>query len=170
MIHNFSLQQELHTLYSNHHGWLYRWLCHKLNDTHDAADLAHDTFIRLIVFRQKRNLKDKPRALLTCIAKGLIIDHWRRQDIRQAYLDTIAHLPEPSVPSPETRLAILEALYQIDDMLCSMPPQTRAIFLLAQLDGLSYQEIAKRSGVSLATVKRHMRKAFIACLSAIESV
>lgn len=167
---NFSLQHELHALYNDHHGWLYQWLRHKLNDTHDAADLAHDVFLRLIVFRQKRSLTDKPRALLTCIAKGLIIDHWRRQDIKQAYLDTVAHLPEPSMPSPETGLLILEALYKIDDMLDSMPARTRNIFLLAQLDGMPYQEIAERTGISLTTVKRHMRKAFIACLSVAESV
>ncbi len=162
-----ALQHELHSLYNNHHSWLYRWLRHRLGDTSDAADLAHDTFMRIIVSRRTYNLNGEPRALLTHIAKGLVIDHWRRQDIERAYLDTIAYLPESNVPSPETSFLILEALCRIEAMLCSMPTRTREIFLLAQLDNLTYQEIAERTGTTLVTVKRHMRKAFIACLSVV---
>ena len=29
-------------LYSDHHGWLQRWLKFRLNNAYDAADLAHD--------------------------------------------------------------------------------------------------------------------------------
>jgi RNA polymerase sigma-70 factor (ECF subfamily) len=62
-------------------------------------------------------------------------------------------------------MLILEALYRVEAMLRSLPARTRAIFLLAQLDGLTYQQIADQSGVSLVTVKRHMRSAFAACLA-----
>ncbi|WP_439645857.1 sigma factor [Methylobacillus glycogenes] len=41
-------QQALHSLYSNHHGWLYGWLKRKLGDAGDAADLAQDTFVRIL--------------------------------------------------------------------------------------------------------------------------
>ncbi|MBO3274253.1 sigma-70 family RNA polymerase sigma factor [Pseudomonas schmalbachii] len=160
----FAPQREIHALYSNHHGWLYGWLRGKLGNACDAADLAHDTFVRLMQSRRTQ-FGDEPRALLTHIAKALVVDHWRRQDVERAYLDAIAHLPEPETPSPETRLLILEALYRIEAMLRGLPEQTREIFLLAQLDGLAYREIAERLGTSLITVKRHMRKAFLACLA-----
>ncbi len=94
-----------------------------------------------------------------------MIDRWRRQDIEQAYLESIAHLPEPEVPSPETRLLILESLCRIEALLAGMPGKTRQAFLLSQLEGLGYAEIATRLGVSLASVKRYMRDAFLACLS-----
>ncbi len=32
---------------------------------------------------------DEPRVLLTHIAKGLVIDHWRRQSIERAYLEAL---------------------------------------------------------------------------------
>lgn len=158
--------QQVHILYINHHGWLYGWLRRKLGNACDAADLAHDTFVRVMTSRRlPAQLGDEPRALLTHIAKGLVIDHWRRQDVERAYLDALASLPEQEVPSPETRLLILEALYRIDAMLRSLPARTRDVFLLAQLDGLTYQQIADRLGTSLITVKRHMRSAYAACLA-----
>lgn len=158
--------QKFHTLYTDHHSWLYGWLRRKLGNTCDAADLAHDTFLRLMVSRRlPTQLGEEPRALLTHIAKGLVIDHWRRQDIENAYLEALAHLPAPEMPSPEARLLILEALCRVEAMLRSLPPRTREIFLLAQLDGLTYQQIADKLATSLITVKRHMRSAFAACLT-----
>ena len=156
---------KIHTLYSDHHGWLQSWLNFKLGNQHDAADIAHDTFIRLITGARPLNkLGDEPRGLLTHIARHLVIDHWRRQDVERAYLAAVAQLPEAEVPSPEMRLLILEALQRIETMLSNLPSVTRDIFLLAQLDGLVYQQIAEQQHVSLATVKRHMSKAFLACL------
>jgi RNA polymerase sigma factor (sigma-70 family) len=159
-------QQQVTSLYRDHHGWLQGWLRGKLGDSFTAADLAHDTFVRLLVSRWRAvQPGEQPRALLTHIAKGLLVDHWRRQDVERAYLDALAHLPEPEAPSPEARLLILEALCRIDAMLRALPPRTREVFLLAQVDGLAYADIADRLGTSLATVKRHMRTAFAACLA-----
>ncbi|WP_131107473.1 sigma-70 family RNA polymerase sigma factor [Pseudomonas sp. Sample_10] len=160
-----SLNQQVHHLYSEHHGWLQSWLHRKLGNRCDAADLAHDTFLRLLTRQVVKPLGSEPRALLTHIAKGLVIDCWRRQDIERAYLETIAHLPAAEVPSPETRLLILETLWRIEALLRELPAVTRETFLLSQIEGLTYAQIATRLNVSLITVKRHMRTAFIACLS-----
>ncbi|MBD8122588.1 sigma-70 family RNA polymerase sigma factor [Pseudomonas lutea] len=160
-----ALNLHVQNLYCEHHGWLHRWLDRKLGNTSDAADLAHDTFVRLLTRQSATSFGAEPRALLTHIAKGLVIDRWRRQDVERAYLDTIAHLPEPEVPSPETRWLILEALYRIDAMLSAMPDKARRAFLMSQLDGMTYSQIAEALDVSLITVKRYMRDAFLACLS-----
>ena len=154
----------IESLYCEHHGWLHGWLNRKLGNASDAADLAHDTFIRLLS-KPTRSFGSEPRALLTHIAKGLVVDRWRRQDVERAYLESIAHLPEPEVPSPETRWLILEALYRIDAMLREMPARVRQTFLLSQIDGLTYAQIAEQLEGSLITVKRGMREAFLACLS-----
>lgn len=166
MAHTDMAHTDIHHLYTDHHGWLRGWLGKKLGCSEAAADVAQDTFIRLLTRRRGSLEQDQePRALLTHIARCLVIDHWRRQDVERAYLETLAHLPEAETPSPETHWQILEALYQIEAMLRTLPPLTREVFLLAQLDGLKYAEIARHTGVSLPTVKRHMRNAFIACLS-----
>lgn len=160
------VQREIHALYTAHHSWLYGWLRSKLGNTGDAADLAHDTFLRVMLWqRAPSQLGDAPRAFLTHIAKGLVVDHWRRMDVERAFLDAITHLPEPLAPSPEVRYIMLEALYRIEAMLRGLPSQTREIFLMSQLDGMIYADIALKLNVSLVTVKRHMRTAFIACLS-----
>nr|WP_039920443.1 sigma-70 family RNA polymerase sigma factor [Thauera phenylacetica] len=157
-----AIQQQVHALYSDHHGWLHGWLRRKLGCTHRAADLAHDTFVRLLTSRMPARL-DEPRAYLSTIARGLVIDHWRRREIEQAWLDTLAALPEAQAPSPEQRLTILEALIAVDQALEELPAAVRQAFLWAQLEGLTCPQIAQRLGVSLATAERYVAKALRRC-------
>lgn len=154
-------------LYRDHHGWLSMWLRKKLGNSFDAADLAHDTFVRLISAR-RHDAGPEPRALLTHIAKGLVVDHWRRRALEDAYLAALACLPAREAPSPEVRAQILETLHAIDATLRTLPAKTRSIFLLSQFEGMTYADIALRERVSLATVKRHMQRALTACLIAYQ--
>jgi RNA polymerase sigma factor (sigma-70 family) len=156
-------------LYRDHHSWLSVWLRKKLGNSFDAADLAHDTFVRLMAGRRKESAGAEPRALLTHIAKGLVVDHWRRRALEDAYLAVLAQLPAPEAPSPQARALILETLHAIDAALRSLPARTREIFLLSQFDGMGYAEIAQSRRLSLSTVKRHMQTALTACLIAYQA-
>lgn len=153
----------LTSLYRDHHGWLKGWLRRKLGNAHDAADLAHDTFLRIVAARNALTIEE-PRKYLATIANGLVIDRFRRRSIEAAWLETLAARPEPLAVSPETRALILETLFAIDRMLDEMGPRARAIFLLAQFEGLNYAAIGERLGVSVTTVKKHLARALAQCL------
>ncbi|MBV7536846.1 sigma-70 family RNA polymerase sigma factor [Duganella sp. sic0402] len=159
-------RQQAGTLYNEHHAWLATWLSRKLHCRSLGADLAHDTFLRILGSRLPLDLRE-PRAYLTTIAKGLLNNHLRRQQLELAYLEALAGMPEPAQPSPEERLAVLETLSEIDRILDRLPAKARQVLLLAQLDGLSYDEIAKLLEISLSTVKRHMLLALQRCLKAL---
>ena len=148
----------LTSLYRDHHGWLSGWLRRKLGNAHDAADLAHDTFLRIIAARNALTIKE-PRAFLTTIAQRVLASHFRRHYLEQAWLDAIAGQPELSAPSEETRALWLETLCEIDRLLNTLTPAVRRAFLLSQLDGLSHAQIAAELSISIATVKRHIVKA-----------
>lgn len=147
--------QEVQTLYTDHHGWLLGWLRYRLGCSEQAADLAQDTFLRVLVKREAYTVRT-PRAYLSTIARGLVADLFRRQDIERAYLAVLATLPEPEVPSPETRALMLEALHAIDAMLNGLKPKVREAFLLSQMEGLTYAEIAQRLGITKRSVSNYM--------------
>ncbi|WP_238926730.1 sigma-70 family RNA polymerase sigma factor [Achromobacter xylosoxidans] len=150
-------------LYSDHHGWLQNWLRRRLGNAFDAADLAHDTFLRVL-----RNLEPvrEPRAYLATIAHGLMVNHWRRQDLERAYRDTLATVADTLAPSPEEGALLLDALCELDALLNQLNPKARAAFLLAHLEGHTYLEIAERLEVSERMVKKYMAQAMLHCLTA----
>lgn len=162
----FALQQEVETLYSDHHGWLYAWLRRRLGCSHNAADLAHDTYLRVIA-SGRAPAPDHARPYLMQIAKGLVIDRHRRRLIEHAYLEALAQQPEELAPSPEDRAIALQGLLRIDAMLVRLAPKVRETFFLSQFGELTYSEIAARLGISVATVRKYMLKAMEACFAAL---
>ncbi len=149
-------------LYRGHHGWLHGWLRKKLGCSHRAADLMHDTFVRVLAREVPLTIRE-PRAYLTTIANGLVLNHYRRSRIEQAWLDALTLLPEPLAPSPETQAIMIETLIQLDRLLDGLPRLVREAFLLSQLDGLRQSEIATRLGISVPTVKRYIARALAQC-------
>ncbi|WP_440468137.1 sigma-70 family RNA polymerase sigma factor [Pseudomonas sp. YH-1] len=153
---------DVQSLYSDHHGWLHNWLRGRLGNAADAADLAQDTFLRVLL-RPERVELHTPRAFLRTVARGLVIDHWRRQELERAYLDSIAHLPEAQVPSAEDRHNILQLLENIARLLDGLKPKVRKAFLLAQCEGMPHARIAEQLGVSVRSVERYIAEALFHC-------
>lgn len=162
------VQMQVRDLYADHHGWLQGWLRRRLADREHAADIAQDTFLRLLATRRLPGF-GQGRQYLLQIARNLVIDQWRRQRIEQAYLDTLAHAEEAMEPSPETRALIMETLMRIDRMLDAMPARVREAFLLSQFEGLGYAQIAERLNVSLSAVQKYMTRAIQSCYAVMYS-
>lgn len=162
----FQPELELHNLYSGYNGWLRGWLCKQLGCSETAADLAQDTFIKVMLKqREDRSFGiSYPRRYLRMVAGSLMVDHLRRRMVEQAYLEALAQLPEPASITTEEREIILQTLQQLDRLLDAMPSAVRQAFLLSRIDGLSYPQIAESLGVSERTIKRYMQQAFVQCL------
>ncbi|CAM4023281.1 putative RNA polymerase sigma factor FecI [Pseudomonas reidholzensis] len=156
----------LSTLYRDHRSWLESWLSRRLGDRWEAADLAQDTFVRVLAAQQTHSLPSlrEPRAYLLTVGKRLLINHYQRRSLERAYLDALANLPEQVAPSPEQRWLLLETLYALDELLDGLPRPVRQAFLWSQLEGIDYATIGARLNVSERTVKRYMAKAYEHCL------
>ena len=164
---NTSGPESFEGMYSIHNKWLISWLCKKTGCSHHAADFAQDTFLRVLTrITQARQEKiDNPRRYLTVIAGGLVIDHFRRRAVEQAYLDVLSIYPEPVDISAEQRQDLLQTIQRVDEMLDNLPEKIRKAFLMSQIDGLTYQQIANKMDISVRTVKRYMQQGFVQCLS-----
>lgn len=154
----------LNVLYTEHHGWLKAWLRGKLDCADDAADLTQDTFVRVLRQREKIDALREPRAYLTTVARNLLFTHYQRRSLEQAYLQVLAGLPEELAPPPEHQALLLDTLHEVDALLSSLPRAVREAFLLVQLDGLSYEQVARRMKISVRTVQRYIVRAYELCI------
>lgn len=163
-------QQAIHELYSDHHGWLFGWLRRKLGCAHNAADLAQDTFARILSSREILGTVREPRAFLTTTARRLVIDRVRRQQIEDAYLRELALTAETlaGFQSPEQILTTLEALEQIAFVLEELSAKQRQAFLLYFLDGHTQPQIAAQMGISERMVRKHLMQALLQCSHALD--
>jgi len=158
-----TLPSTVEMLYSHHHSWLRGWLHRRLGSAEQAADIAHDTFVRLLGSERVPASFDEPRAYLTTVAQNLVSNHWRRQKLERAYLEALAQVPRDVEWSPETRAIMLETLLELDRLLDGLPTIVRQAFLYSQLDGQTHAQIAATLGISIPTVKRYLAKALQRC-------
>ena len=152
------------TLYLSHNNWLVNWLYRRLGCRYDAADLAHDTFLRLLARPSKLENMKTPRKWLSVIARGVMIDLFRRRAVEAAYCERLAAMERPVEISPETRALFLETLGRIDRALAGVTPKARTAFLLSRLEGLTYGQIAQRLQVSTSSVEKYMAAAMRRCI------
>ncbi|MEG0862039.1 MAG: sigma-70 family RNA polymerase sigma factor [Pseudomonas sp.] len=157
----------LDTLYKGHHSWLLGWLRRRLDCPHNAADMAQETFLRLLgagAYVAPR----EPRAFLATIARRLLIDRGRRQKLEQAYREELARHAQylEQAPSAEQVMAAVQALEQIARALDAMSARARQAFVMRHLDGLSHAEIAERLQVSTKTVQTYLVQALLQCHAA----
>ncbi|MBL8257067.1 MAG: sigma-70 family RNA polymerase sigma factor [Pseudoxanthomonas mexicana] len=156
--------QRIEDLYTDHHGWLKGWLNRRLGNTADAADLAQDAFVRLLARPVRLESRPEARVYLRAMANGMCIDLWRRREVEQAWLAALAAHPEVLEPSAEDRAIVIETLYRVSAMLERLPEKVATAFILSQLHGMRYREIALRLEVSERMVKKYMARAMLHCL------
>jgi len=162
---NKPYQQELHVLYTDHHGWLYTLLRRRLGNTADAADLAHDAFVRLLVRPRSFDSFDGTRAYLSTVARGLCADLWRRREIEQAWLETLAAQPEAVARSAEEHASVIQALSEIDTMLRKLPEKAANAFVMAMVLGMTDKEVARQLDVSDRMVRKYVARAMLHCMT-----
>ncbi|SNR74808.1 RNA polymerase sigma-70 factor, ECF subfamily [Methylobacillus rhizosphaerae] len=164
-MNQLSQQGLIQDFYERHRAWLQSWLSRKTGSSADGADLTHDTFIRVLSQENAQQIVE-PRAYLTHIAHGLMVNLLRRREIEHAYLSAMVSLgygQEMATPSPEDYLLTLEKLLVVDQMLDGLPVKVRQAFLMHKLNGMTYPEIAAEMGMSVISIKKYIARALLQC-------
>lgn len=150
----------LDTLYRNEAPRLLRFLSRRTASRDDARDLVNEIFCRMARLGAAGSLRlDRPQAYLCRIATNLLRDRAKQAS---------RHMGASHVVADEGRLAgidqqrLLESrdmLTRVEAAMLKLRPKTREIFMAHRIDGLSYAEIAERTGLSVKGVEKQMSKA-----------
>ncbi|MDZ4372857.1 MAG: RNA polymerase sigma factor, partial [Phenylobacterium sp.] len=148
----------LNGLYRRYSGWLGKRLRGRVG-VDEAADVVQETYLRLAPYL----IEDirHPKALLLRVALNLVRDERRRMALRDRAMQGAIPIWVTAVDAPVDRL-------HLKQVLLTMPPLYRDVFVLSRFDGMTYPEIALAHGISLATVERRMAKAVEHCMAQLD--
>lgn len=134
-----------------------------------VEDLAQDTF--LAVFRQLAGFSPLGPARLSTwiltIASRRAIDELRRRPAAPVAVEDVAPGHGERADDALVRRRLAAA---IDRALVELAPEYRAAFLLRELHGLDYAEIARALDIDLGTVKSRLARARGALRAALAEV
>lgn len=149
-------------------------------DQDTAADLAHESFARVLAAQRTGQAIRHPRGLLYRTARNLLVDAHRRDSVRvgvhaaeweagdDRHAPSIEDVPAPAAFDPEAILASRQGLAAVLDTIDRLPPRCREAFILYKFDGLTYAEIASQMGISVRTVEMQLQIAMKACWACLE--
>lgn len=134
-----------------------------------AEDIAQEVFLR--AFTHFTELRTSPAAggWLRTVATNLSLNHLSRYRKRWRFFSELrredgdgGEATEVEFPAPDTLLAGIEAGERrrlVERALAQLPDRQRVPLVLYHFEDLSYEEIARRLGVSLAKVKTDIFRA-----------
>ena len=119
-----------------------------------AEDLVQEAFLRLVPALDRIRRPERTVAYLRSIVLNLARDHNRRG------LVSLRHRPPERRPgtSPEDRVVLREDQQMVIDSLASLPRRQRNCLTLKYYLELTVPEIADTLGVSVNSVKTHLRR------------
>jgi RNA polymerase sigma-70 factor, ECF subfamily len=155
-------------LVTDHQRMVFQLALHLLGDSQEALDLSQEVFLRVFrtlpQFRGQSTLKTWIYRIVVNQASNR--QRWwrRRHRSQQVPLDehtsTHGDLPESrSFAMPDRVLQQRETASRVWQALDALPFDQRAVIVLREIDGLSYDEIATSLGIAVGTVKSRLARA-----------
>jgi RNA polymerase sigma-70 factor (ECF subfamily) len=160
--------QAFETLLARYRGPLFTFLLRSARDRARAEELYQDVWMKVIERCDEFRGDAKFSTWLYTIARNLCVDHQRKMKFRgHASLDATQPGSGQSMgarvanPGPSTEQLATGRLVRdrIARAVEGLPEEQREVFLLRQLQGLAFKEIAEVVGVPPNTVKSRMRYA-----------
>jgi len=151
-------------LYARHKARLYRFMLRSVKDAALVEELYQDVWMRVIESRERYAPSAKFTTWLYTIAHNRMMDHFRRQSLREVGgIDDVQAAAEalPANPGaqPEALAESREDLRRLAAAIAALPAAQREAFLLHEESGLGVAEIAEATGVDAEAAKSRLRYA-----------
>lgn len=149
---------------------LTRFLAARGARTDEAEDLVQDLYVK--IESVATGPVSEPRAYLYRMANNLFLDRRRtmvaaiRRDHAWSTDATDAVSDVDAQPAADEHLIARERLEAVSHALSGLPETTIQIFRRFRLEGEKQKDIARDLGVSLATVEKHLQRAYRVVLDA----
>lgn len=135
------------------HDWadpLFRFACKSTGNDEDARDIVQISFE--VLWQKRENVtREKGKAFLFQVAYNQSVDLYRKKS-RVQYQEEIKVSGHSNQKTPDLKRILDRALAQLDE-------QGRALVLLKDYEGYSYDEIGKIMELSEAQVKVYLHRA-----------
>ncbi|WP_417693545.1 RNA polymerase sigma factor [Pseudomonas sp.] len=165
-------QSRFHHVFLAQRTPLLRTLQRMVNNPSTAEDLLQETYLRVTRALGERTVEHlEPFVFQT--ARNLALDHLRARRIQsRTLLDDVPQEVVHNVVAPQSSAEDAahaeQMLERLNLSLQALSPRQQQIFILSRLHGHSYQDIAKRLGVSLSTVQKELKLIMAICVGQLQ--
>lgn len=160
-------QQRFEKEFLPHLEALHSFAFHLCYNEEDAADLVQETFLKAFRFIDKFEEGTNAKAWLFKILKNAYINQYRK-DARQPSMvdyDEVAVYQEEEEGQSTSYFDLREEIFdqmmgdEVSTALNALPEEFRTVIWLCDIEGFSYEEIAKITDIPIGTVRSRLFRA-----------
>ena len=150
-------------------GRLLAYIRRFIADAAEAEDIVQESLYELVLAYRMTQPVEQAGAWLARVARNRIIDRFRRRSGRPRAVEapgneedpggSLADLLPAAAGGPEAEVMRDILLTEVEAALAELPGEQREVFIAHELDGVSFRELAQRSGVSVNTLLSRKRYA-----------
>ena len=145
-------------------GTIYGFAYRMLIDSEMAEDVMQEVFIFFIEHPEKYDeVRGELLPFLCGVARNRIFHQLRKAksqpEIFQEDIEDFTELKNEIIGNPLTFLLDEELVKIVDKEITKLPPFQREIFILREIEDLSYQEISQITGVPIDSLKARLYRA-----------
>jgi RNA polymerase sigma-70 factor (ECF subfamily) len=142
---------------------LHRYLSRRLHQPSDVDDVSQEIYLRLLQ-NNRSTLVSKPLRYLYGVAAHVLADFWadRFEDHEHLVVDSdaVESWCEEGENAAEDHLADnLNLHQQIEQAMAQLAPTHAAVLMAHKGNGLTYEEVAAKLGLSIHTVEKYVTQA-----------
>ena len=150
----------------------------RIDDAAEAEDILQDALYELVAAERLAQPVEQIGAWLMRVVRNRIIDRFRKKR-PQLLLDggrgadeerVLEELLPAADGTPETAAMRALLLDEIETALAELPREQREVFVAQELEGLTFRELAERSGVSINTLLSRKRYAVLRLRERLQAV
>lgn len=148
-------------LYHRHKTFVFRNALRILKNETYAQEILQEVFLKLWNNRASIDVEKPFNAFLYQIMRNSVFDFFRkaaRDKSVQAVLAISMHNDDRQYNNVEEHIYLKETKEKIEHAIKLLPPKCREVFVLCKMEGKSYEEVAERLKISIATVNNHIVK------------
>jgi len=152
-------------LFARHHTAMQTFFRRRIRTGSDAPDLVQEVYLRMLRVGDVEAIRN-PEAYLFAVANNLVKEHAvldRRQANQVDVDDWSVQESLGEIPELDGQVDTKQRLARLREVLGQLPPRWRAAVLLQYREGLTYQQIADRLGVSTHMVKKYLSQGLANC-------
>jgi len=159
---------------------LLHWLRRYVADPGDVEDVLQDVFYELVAAYRLLQPVEQAGAWLFRVARNRLVDRWRKKKpVALADRDVVTDegerlglaelLPSPEA-GPDAAYARSLLVEELEEALAELPAAQREVFLAHEVEGLSFKEIAARTGVGVNTLLSRKHAAVLQLRERLQAV
>jgi RNA polymerase sigma-70 factor (ECF subfamily) len=147
----------IETIYQDFNNQLAVLICRKVNHEDCCHDILQDVYIKVMENIDKVEKADNIKSYLLKIADNAVVDHYRKEANKKndAFSENFV-LP---LESPSNDLSLKLADCCLRTMIESLEPIYSEALILTELEGLSQQQYAEKTGISYTNAKTRVQRA-----------